>query len=197
MLLLTLLLAFADPGAPDTEAAAEGAVARLGAKQALDIAGATVNIQPGVTVRIEILPPIGLMAVTQGLEQAMHDLGATETAVGIQLDLPDNVLFDFRKSTIRPEAAQTLAKLAVIIRAWPKGCVRLEGHTDSIGSDGYNQRLSERRAKSVKKWLIEKEGFDPSRLIANGWGKTKPVAPNDTEANRQRNRRLHAIIEKQ
>ncbi len=187
--LLTLLLVFADPQTQDVDVAAEAAVARLGAKRALDIVGETVNIRG--------LQAMGVTANIQGLEQAMRDLGAKVTAIGIQVDLPADVLFDFDKSDIRSDAAQALSKLAIIIRAQPKGPVHLEGHTDSIGDNAYNQKLSERRAGSVRNWLIEKEGIDLSRLITKGWGETRPVASNDTEANRQRNRRLQAVIKKQ
>jgi OOP family OmpA-OmpF porin len=84
----------------------------------------------------------------------------------------------------------------VIIRANPKGHTRIDGYTDSKGDHAYNQKLSERRAESVKNWLVTKEGIDASRLITKGWGEAKPVAPNDTDANRQKNRRVEAIVEK-
>ena len=185
--ILALLLAFTDPWAPDTEAAAEAAVARLGTERALNIVPQVLNI-----VGLEM----GVVASVQGLQQAMRDLGAQETALEIKIDLPADVLFDFDKADIRPDAAKALAQLATIIRAQSKGRARLEGHTDSKGDDAYNQKLSERRAESVRKWLVEKEGIDNTRLTTKGWGETKPVAPNDTDANRQKNRRLQAIVEK-
>jgi outer membrane protein OmpA-like peptidoglycan-associated protein len=187
--LLVLLLAFTDPYAPDTEAAAEAAVARLGPNRAINIVPSILNI-----VGLEALAVSGSI---QGLQQAMRDLGAQETNLEITVDLPADVLFDFDKSDIRPDAAAALAKLAVIIRAQPKGRTRIEGHTDSKGDDAYNQKLSERRAESVKNWLVTKEGLDGSRMTTKGWGEAKPVAPNDTDANRQKNRRVQAIIEKQ
>jgi len=186
--LLVLLLAFTDPYAPDTEAAAEAAVARLGANRALNIVPSILNIVGLQT---------GVVASVQNLQQAMRDLGAQETNLEITVDLPADVLFDFDKSDIRPDAAAALAKLAVIIRAQSKGRTRIEGHTDSKGDDAYNQKLSERRAKSVKNWLTTKEGLDASRMTTKGWGEAKPVAPNDTDANRQKNRRVQAIVEKQ
>ena len=186
--ILALLLAFDDPWAPDTEAAAEAAVARLGDKRALAIVPSILNIAGLQT---------GIVANVQGLQAAMRDLGATETALEIRVELPADVLFDFDKADIRADAASALAKLATIIRAQPKGRARLEGHTDSKGNDAYNQKLSERRAEAVRKWLTEKEGIDAARLIPKGWGETKPRAPNDTDANRQLNRRLEAIVEKQ
>src|SRR5205085_8589297 len=187
-ILLALLLAFTDPWAPDTQAAAEAAVARLGANRAVNIVPSIVNI-----IGLET----GVVANVQGLQQAMRDLGAQETNLEITVDLPADVLFDFDKADIRADAAAALAKLATIIRAQPKGHTRIEGHTDSKGDDAYNQKLSERRAESVKTWLTTKEGLDASRMTTKGWGEAKPVAPNDTDANRQKNRRVQAIIEKQ
>ena len=188
VLALLLAIPFNDPYAPDTEAAAEAAVARLGPNRAVNIVPTILNIVGLQT---------GVVASVQNLQQAMRDLGAQETNLEIKVDLPADVLFDFDKSEIRPDAAKALAQLAVIIRAQPKGRTRIEGHTDSKGDDAYNQKLSERRAESVKNWLATKEGIDGSRMTTKGWGETKPVAPNDTDANRQKNRRVQAIIEKQ
>jgi len=188
VLLSLLLLAYTDPYAPDTEAAAEAAVARLGANRALNIVPSILNI-----VGLET----GVVATVQNLEQAMRDLGAQETNLEIKVDLPADVLFDFDKADIRPDAAAALSKLATIIRAQPKGRTRIEGHTDSKGDDAYNQKLSERRAESVKNWLVTKEGLDGARMTTKGWGETKPVAPNDTDANRQKNRRVQAIVTKE
>ena len=86
--------------------------------------------------------------------------------------------------------------MATIIRAYPSGSANLEGHTDSKGDDAYNQRLSERRAESVRRWLIDRERLDPSRLGARGWGESRPVASNDTDAGRQKNRRVEVVIRK-
>lgn len=187
-LLVLLLATYTDPWAADTDAAAEAAVSRLGAKRALDLEPAVLNI-----VGLEAQ---GIVASVSQLREAMNALGAQENDLEIRVNLPADVLFDFDKSDIRPDAAKALADLATIIRANPQGRTRLEGHTDAVGNDKYNQTLSERRAESVKQWLVTKEKLDPSKLITKGWGRAKPVAPNDTEANRQKNRRLEAIVEK-
>ncbi|HSP13731.1 MAG TPA: OmpA family protein [Thermoanaerobaculia bacterium] len=187
-LLVLSLLAFSDPWAAETESAAEAAVARLGGKRALDLRVTVLNIV-GLQAR-------AVVANVQEVKQAMSALNAQETATEISVQLPADVLFDFDKADIRPDAAQALTHLATLIRANPGGRTRLEGHTDSAGNDQYNQRLSERRAESVKQWLISQQQIDGSKLITKGWGKTKPVASNDTAEGRQKNRRLEAIIEK-
>ncbi len=179
--------AYTDPWSPAAEAAAEAAVARLGPRRALAIAPSVLAIA-GVQQ--------GVVASVSQVHEAMSALNAAENDIEIRVNLPADVLFDFDKADIRPDAAKSLAMLATIIRANPKGQTRLEGHTDAVGNAQYNQALSERRAQSVKNWLVSKEGLDATRLVTKGWGKTKPIAPNDTEANRQKNRRLEAIVEK-
>ena len=186
--LLFLMVVADDPWAPDVEAAAEEAVARLGAKRALDIVPTVVNIV-GLEAR-------AVIASVQQVAAAKQALNAQESALEIRVNFPAEVLFDFDKSDIRADAAQALAHLATIIRANPNGTTRLEGHTDSVGNDAYNQALSERRAASVKTWLVQREQINAAKLVTRGWGETKPVAPNDTDANRQKNRRLEAIVEK-
>jgi outer membrane protein OmpA-like peptidoglycan-associated protein len=178
---------YTDPWSPATEAAAQAAVARLGPRRAL-------SLEPSVLAIVGIQQ--GVVASVSQLHEAMNALNAAENDIEIRVSLPADVLFDFDKADIRADAAKSLTMLATIIRANPKGRTRLEGHTDSVGNAQYNQALSERRAQSVQKWLVSKEGLDAAQLITKGWGKTKPIAPNDTEANRQKNRRLEAIVEK-
>lgn len=185
---------YSDPWSPEAEAAAEAAVARLGPHRALDLQPtvlAIVGVQQGV-VGVQQ----GVVAAVSQVRQAMSALNAQENDLEIRVNLPADVLFDFDKSDIRSDAAKSLSSLATIIRANPKGRTRLEGHTDAVGNAQYNQALSERRAESVKAWLVKNESLDAAKLVTKGWGKTKPIAPNDTEANRQKNRRLEAIVEK-
>jgi len=186
---------YVDPWDATTTAAAEAAVARLGGKRALAIVAAVRNI-PGLVLGIGG-GGTGIVASVQQLEQAKRDLGAQETALEVRVELPADVLFDFDKADIRSDAATALAHLATIIAAYPNGRVELYGHTDSKGDDAYNQRLSERRAKAVASWLVEKHGVDAARLDTRGLGETKPVADNATDAGRQRNRRVEAIVHKQ
>jgi outer membrane protein OmpA-like peptidoglycan-associated protein len=186
---------YADPWDATTTAAAEAAVARLGAKRALAIVAAVRNI-PGLVLGIGGAGT-GIVATVQQLEQAKRDLGAEETALVVRVELPADVLFDFDKADIRADAATALAQLATIIAAYPNGRVELFGHTDAKGDDAYNQRLSERRAQSVARWLTEKHGVDNARMTTRGLGESKPVADNATDEGRQKNRRVEAIVHKQ
>jgi outer membrane protein OmpA-like peptidoglycan-associated protein len=129
------------------------------------------------------------------LDQRLTRLGAEVTGTEVTIRLPGSVLFDFDSAQIRPDAERTLTEVAEVIRGYPKRPVRIEGHTDSVASDDYNQKLSERRAASVRAWLAGKD-VDGARLAPHGFGETRPVADNGTAEGRQRNRRVEVIIEK-
>jgi OOP family OmpA-OmpF porin len=103
--------------------------------------------------------------------------------------------FDFDKAVVKPVYHNPIEKLANFLKAYPDKNVELEGHTDSIGPDDYNMKLSKRRAESVKKYLVEKFGITGSRIGTIGYGESAPVASNDTEDGRQKNRRVVAIVE--
>ncbi len=98
------------------------------------------------------------------------------------------ILFDFDKATLRPEALPIIDELAELLRRYPRIRLEVQGHTDNVGTPEYNQRLSEARAQAVVDALVER-GIDRRRLRPRGFGMTMPVAPNDTEENRQKNRR--------
>jgi outer membrane protein OmpA-like peptidoglycan-associated protein len=186
---------YADPWEPAAVAAAEAAVTRLGAKTFLEVRATVLDIK-GMAAAIGG-GTSGIVATVQQVRQAMQDLGATETPIEVRVELPADVLFDFDKATIRPDAAQALGKLATVIRGFPSAQVMLEGHTDSKGNDAYNQSLSERRADAVKAWLVSKESLDAALFKTQGLGETRPVAGNDTDEGRQKNRRVVAVIRKQ
>ena len=105
------------------------------------------------------------------------------------------VNFDFDKSDIKPEYHATLAEFASYMRQQQSfTVVEIAGHTDSKGSDAYNQKLSERRAKSVRDYLVNKLGMDGKLFSAVGYGESKPIASNDTDAGRAENRRILAEL---
>lgn len=130
------------------------------------------------------------------------DLKMKETDTEIRIELAADVLFDFDKANLRPQAQQALKQVATIIREKAKGTVRVEGHTDSKGSDPYNQKLSVGRANSVKNWLIQKERLKDVRFSTAGFGAKNPVVSNtkpdgsDDPEGRQKNRRVEIIAKK-
>ncbi|MBI2423164.1 MAG: OmpA family protein [Candidatus Hydrogenedentes bacterium] len=100
----------------------------------------------------------------------------------------NNVLFDFDKSTLKPEGKVEVDKLVAELKKFPKDTVLVEGHTDSTGDEAYNMGLGQRRADSVKKYMVEM-GIEDARVTTQSFGEGTPAVPNDTKANRALNRR--------
>jgi outer membrane protein OmpA-like peptidoglycan-associated protein len=119
-------------------------------------------------------------------------LETRETARGLIVNISD-VLFDFNKYTLKPGAREKMAKVSGILLAYPGLKIQVEGHTDSIGSDEYNQRLSEQRAATVRDYLVA-QGVSGMSVSAVGFGKSRPVVSNDTDAGRQQNRRVELVV---
>jgi len=119
-------------------------------------------------------------------------LQTRDTARGLIVNMSD-VLFDTGKYTLRPVAREKLAKVAGIISGHPGLRLDVEGHTDSVGNDEYNQRLSEQRGESVRDYLTQ-EGMASGSVSTKGFGKTHPVATNETAEGRQLNRRVELVI---
>jgi len=113
--------------------------------------------------------------------------------VRVELD----VKFDFDKSVVKPNSYADIKNLADFMKQYPATHTTVEGHTDSVGPDAYNQKLSQRRADAVKKVLTQQYGVESSRVQSVGYGKTRPVADNSTEAGRAVNRRVEAQVEAQ
>jgi len=128
----------------------------------------------------------------QLLGQLNSILQTRDSARGLIVNMSD-VLFDTGSSTLKSGAREKLAKISGILLAHPGLTLQIEGHTDSVGSDDFNQQLSERRADSVRDFLAE-QGVSPSAISARGFGKTQPVASNDTFEGRQRNRRVDLVV---
>jgi outer membrane protein OmpA-like peptidoglycan-associated protein len=102
-------------------------------------------------------------------------------------------LFDFNKYTLKPGAREKLAKVSGILLAYPGLKIQVEGYTDAIGTDDYNQKLSESRAGGVRDYLTG-QGVPTDTVSAVGYGKQNPVASNDTAAGRQQNRRVELVV---
>jgi outer membrane protein OmpA-like peptidoglycan-associated protein len=129
----------------------------------------------------------------ESLEKQLADLKGKQTDRGLVITLGD-VLFDTGMSTLKPGAYSTVDKLAAALKDSPDRKVVIEGHTDSVGSDQYNQELSQRRAQAVQAALQER-GVNSSQISAYGKGETFPVASNDNPAGRQQNRRVELVFE--
>ncbi|MDA7088657.1 OmpA family protein [Pseudomonas sp. SA3-5] len=116
-----------------------------------------------------------------------------EPAVPIRVEL--DVKFDFDKSVVKEGSYADIKSLADFMKQYPQTTTIVEGHTDAIGSDAYNQGLSERRANAVRDVLVEQNGIEADRVSAVGYGESRPVADNDTESGRAINRRVEAAVE--
>ncbi len=132
----------------------------------------------------------------------VQELEMTETDTEIKIELSGDILFDFDKWDIRKEAEPTLKNVAEVINRYGSSKVIVAGFTDSKGSDSYNLKLSQKRADSVKNWLVESGGVDGARITARGLGEADPVAPNtnpdgtDNPEGRQKNRRVEITVDK-
>jgi outer membrane protein OmpA-like peptidoglycan-associated protein len=126
------------------------------------------------------------------LAQLNQVLQTRDTARGLIVSMPD-VLFDFNKYTLKPEARERLARISGIVLAYPDLKLEIEGYTDSIGSDEYNQTLSDKRAEAVRDYLVT-SGVSMNNVAAHGMGKADPIADNSTAAGRKLNRRVEMIV---
>lgn len=116
-----------------------------------------------------------------------------KTARGVVVNLPD-VLFQFDRANLTRDAKRAVAEIADVVNQYQKRRLAVEGHTDSIGTIVYNQRLSEQRAINVARELVSR-GVQKRRIAVTGYGETDPISRNDTDHGRSRNRRVEVIIE--
>jgi outer membrane protein OmpA-like peptidoglycan-associated protein len=129
---------------------------------------------------------------TRLLAQFNAILQTRDTARGLVVNM-SNVLFDTGRYSLRPLAREKLANVAGIVAGHPGLKLDVEGHTDSVGGDNYNQALSEQRGNAVREYLTQ-HGMQSSAVTAKGFGKSQPVASNDTSNGRQQNRRVELVI---
>jgi outer membrane protein OmpA-like peptidoglycan-associated protein len=121
------------------------------------------------------------------------DVTETDNGQAILVNLPDGVTFDVGSATLKPEFRATLDQIAQSLQAYPDSLIDVYGHTDSTGSDAFNQGLSERRARTVADYLAMR-GVAASRVRSQGYGETMPAASNDTAEGRTLNRRVEIKI---
>jgi outer membrane protein OmpA-like peptidoglycan-associated protein len=149
------------------------------------VVGVTTETIPFTARVIDVVAPVQNM------------ITVTQVAREVKIELPADVLFDFDKSEIRPDAAVALAAAAELLKKGVNGAVKIDGHTDSRGAAAYNQKLSQDRARSVQAWFAKNGGLPAAlRYTLTGYGATRPAAPNakpdgsDNPDGRQRNRRV-------
>lgn len=157
----------------------------------------TVAYGSGISECIELVPP----PILRDRYEIMTRLHLTQQEDKFCLSIPGDLLFDFDKDAIKTEAAPTLKEVADAIRGNPKRRVMIDGHTDSIGTSEYNQKLSDRRARAVANWLTDpaKGKVKASDMIVQGWGKERPKAgtqPSDDRSapDSKANRRVEICL---
>ncbi len=120
-------------------------------------------------------------------KEVHKDFTLTPIRRGNRFDL-NNIFFDYNSDTLRAESRPELDRLIALLRRYPSAQIAISGHTDDIGSPAYNENLSRRRAESVRRYLVERGGVDPSRLRARGYGSRNPMVPNISDEARRQNR---------
>ena len=170
------------------------------AKQAADAAKLAADGE-AQQARLQAQQAQAVAAQAEQEKQALRDrlreqlntvLETRETARGLIVNVSD-VLFDTGSATLKPGAREKLARVAGILATHPDLHIEIEGHTDSVGGDDYNQRLSERRSEAVRAYLVQQR-IPPTLVDAEGFGESRPVATNDTAAGRQQNRRVELVV---
>ena len=178
-----------DPDSAELHSRAKEALSRA---EALETRGETREIK-GIDLAVQ--------GQSQDISGLLRDLNAEVRGREVRIALSADVLFDFDKADLKPDAKPSLDKVVTVLKSYPKATATVEGHTDSKGDDAYNQKLSERRAESVRKWLAA-NGAD-LKMSTRGWGEKKPVVPNakpdgkDDPEGRRKNRRVEITVTSQ
>ncbi len=198
----------ADIDSQAVDAAAQTALEKLGPERGAVTLVAGFN--GGETYNVDLgnggIDIIGLSSDTSGipldLQGLISDLDADVTDLGYKISLSGDVLFEFNKADLKPEAKETLQKVVLLAKKENAVEIRVEGHTDSEGGELYNQELSLRRAESVKNWLNTVGGIEADIIKSIGLGETQPVAENkkpdgtDNPEGRAQNRRVDIYVKK-
>jgi len=155
--------------------------------------------QPTSQELIETLQPktrgIAIAPVAVAVAGSCQTYGKTRGITPVADIAALHIPFDFNSAEITPEALPILKSLGEALKSGELGasCIQIEGHTDSKGSDAYNQKLSQRRAQSVIRYLAKSLGVEEDRLLASGKGEGEPIADNSTDSGRQKNRRVQVV----
>ena len=138
----------------------------------------------------------GCGCVQQGMKGEAAPPPPAPTSLETTGSVTLNIEFDTGKWDIKPKYDNEIKQVADFMKAHPETKVVIQGHTDNVGTEASNIKLSQERADSVKAYLVDKFGIASDRLRAVGYGPNKPIASNDTEEGRQKNRRVEAVVEK-
>jgi len=196
------------PSALETRRNYQNAVAKAGGKVLLEIgdnhAGQlTAQLKPGgkdLWLHLDIANEgevYSLHIVEEGGMNQQIELSASELAKALTATgsvALHNILFDTGKSTLKPESAAAIAPIGELLKNDATLKLEIQGHTDNVGKDKYNQALSERRAAAVKKYLVENGAANADKIKPVGYGKTRPIADNKTAEGKFRNRRVEILI---
>ncbi len=129
----------------------------------------------------------------EAIQQSVPDAKVERVGEGISVEFDSSILFALNSFSLTPEAKTNLDKLVVVLNNYPDTNIEVQGHTDSTGTEEYNQRLSEQRAGSVSGYLLQK-GISGNRITAKGYGELSPKYDNSTEVGRAQNRRVEFVI---
>jgi outer membrane protein OmpA-like peptidoglycan-associated protein len=143
----------------------------------------------------EVLTINRLQQVQEVVKEVPKEIKISEDEKFIRVQIQSQVLFEFGKYNLMPQSKKILQNVVELLKAYPKNKILVEGHTDSVGSDEYNLKLSKLRAEEVKKFLVE-NGIEEERIESKGYGKSKPIASNKTQQGRALNRRVEILIVK-
>ncbi len=182
--------------AAEDRAAAQAAAEKASAEQAATLAAATA--QAAAAKEAADRAAADRAAAEAAAAKAAADRAAADQAAAKLVKVTDqkieilqSILFEVDRDVIRPESEPVLQAVASVLQAHTEiAKVRVEGHTDNLGAEDLNRRLSERRAEAVRRWLVERGGIDAARLEAQGFGPSQPIAPNTSRDGRARNRRV-------
>jgi outer membrane protein OmpA-like peptidoglycan-associated protein len=195
-----------DAGTTTTTAVAETTGAVIDSTNPCEAAGIQVDgcadfgdisVETDADKNIIVSGPEGERSLTPG--EAVSELGGSAGDEGISVPLPDSVLFDFGSVALRGPSRDKIALVAGLAKASPEAKIDISGHTDGVGTDDFNQRLSEARAGVVREALVIL-GIERARITSRGLGETQPVAPNnhpdgsDNPGGRQQNRRVEILL---
>lgn len=208
MLLLMMTLIVAGCAQPTTKAGQGaavgtgiGAAAGAGLGQAIGRDTKSTLIGAGIGALVGGLAGHQIGSYMDAQEAALRQEMAAVEGASIQrnqetlaLTFRSDVLFDVNSATLKPGAHDEMFRVSKVLNQYPQTTILIAGHTDSTGTEEYNQQLSERRAEVVKNALVG-NGINPSRIRTIGYGESKPIADNSIEAGRQMNRRVEITIE--